>query len=90
MEFYKNSAFNNLDNYRILQESDDHRIRIVIRILQENDKKILINIQIRKLDDYGIIVKFQRDLDQNSFKELDDHGILVKFFKDFDQNYDEP
>ena len=59
---------------------------IVIRILQENDQKILINIQIRKLEDYGILVKFQRDLDQNSFKELDDHGILMKFFKDFDQN----
>ena len=42
-------------------------------------------IQIRKLDYPGVLVKFQRDLDQNSFKELDDHGILVKFFKDFDQ-----
>ena len=61
---------------------------IMIRILQENDQKILINIQIKKLDDYGILMKFQRDFDQNSFKELDDHGILVKFFKDFDQNYD--
>ena len=63
---------------------------IMIRILQENDQKILINIQIRKLDDYRILVKFQRDLDQNSFKELDDHGFFMKFFKDFDQNYDEP
>ena len=63
---------------------------IMIRILQENDQKNLINIQIRKLDDYGILVKFQRNLDQNSFKELDSHGIFVKFFKDFDQNYDEP
>ena len=35
-------------------------------------------------------MKFQRDLDQNSFKELDDHGFFMKFFKDFDQNYDEP
>ena len=60
---------------------------IMIRILQENDQKILINIKIRKLDDYIILIKFQRDLDQNSFKELDNHGILVKFFKDFDQNY---
>ena len=63
---------------------------IMIRILQENDQKILINIQIRKLEDYEILVKFQRDLDQNSFKELDDHGFFMKFFKDFDQNYDEP
>ena len=77
------SLFNNLDNYRILQESDDHRIRIVIRILLENDKKILINIQIRKLDDYGILVKFKRDLDQNSFKELDDHGIFCKILQGF-------
>jgi hypothetical protein len=63
---------------------------IVIWNLQNNDQKILINIQIRKLDDYGILVKFQRDLDQKSFKESDDHGFFVKFFKDFDQNYDEP
>ena len=64
---------------------------IMIRILQENDQKILINIQIGKLDDYGILMKFQRDSDQNSFKELNDHGFFfVKFFKDFDQNYDEP
>ena len=62
----------------------------MIRIMQENDQKNLINNQIRKLDDYRILVKFQRDLDQNYFKELDDHGIFVKFFKDFDQNYDEP
>ena len=65
-------------------------LEIMIRIMQENDQKNLINIQIRKLEEYGILVKFQRDLDQNSFKELEDHGIFVKFFKDFDQNYDEP
>ena len=63
---------------------------IMIRIMQENDQKNLINIQIRKLDDYGTLVKFQRILDQNSFKELDSHGSFVKFFQDFDQNYDEP
>ena len=57
---------------------------IMIRILQENDQKILINIQIRKLDDYRIPMKFQRDLDQNSYEELDDHRIFVKDFKDFD------
>ena len=56
---------------------------IMIRILQENDQKILINIQIRKLDDYGNLVKFQRDLDQKSFKESDDHGFFVKFFQGF-------
>ena len=66
---------------------------IMIRILQENDQKILINIQIKKLDDYGILMKFQRDFDQNSFQDLNDHGILqgiqmaTEFFKDFDQNY---
>ena len=59
---------------------------IMIRILQENDQKILINIQIRKLEDYGILVKFQRNFDQNYFQELDDHGILMEFFKDFDYN----
>ena len=63
---------------------------IMIRIMQENDQKILINIQIRKLDDYGILVKFQRDFDQYSFTELDGHGIFVKFFKDFNRSYDEP
>ena len=56
---------------------------IMIRILQENDQKILINIQIRKLDDYGILVKFQRDLDQNSFKELDDNGIFCEILQGF-------
>ena len=56
---------------------------IMIRIMQENDQKILINIQIRKLEDYGILVKFQRDLDRNSFKELDDHGFFMKFFQGF-------
>ena len=62
---------------------------IVMRILLihfKNDQKILINILIRKLDDHRILVKFQEDFDQNSFKELDVHGIFVKFFKDFDQN----
>ena len=45
-----------------------------------------INIPIKKLDDHRILVKFQRDFDQNSFQEIDDHGILIKFFKDFYQN----
>ena len=44
-----------------------------------------INPKIRNLDDHRILVKFQRDIDQNIFKELD-HGTFVKFFKDFDQN----
>ena len=56
---------------------------IMIRILQENCQKILINIQIKKLDDYGILMKFQRDFDQNSFKELDDHGIFCKILQGF-------
>ena len=56
---------------------------IMIRILQENYQKILINIQIKKLDDYGILMKFQRDFDQNSFKELDDHGIFCKILQGF-------
>ena len=56
---------------------------IMIRILQENDQKILINIQIRKLDDYRILMKFQRDLDQNCFKELDDHGIFCEIIQGF-------
>jgi hypothetical protein len=56
---------------------------IMIRILQENYQKILINIQIRKLDDYGILMKFQTDFDQNSFKELDDHGIFCKILQGF-------
>ena len=69
---------------------------IMIRILQENDQKILINIQIRKLDDCGILVKFQRDFDQNYFQDLNDPRIfqgismVTEFFKDFDQNFDEP
>ena len=45
-----------------------------------------INIPIKKLDDHIILVKFQRDFDQNSFQEIDDHGILIKFLKDFYQN----
>ena len=45
-----------------------------------------ITIPTKKLDDHRILVKFQRDFDQNYFQELDDHGILMKFFKDFDQN----
>ena len=49
-------------------------------------RKILINILIKKLDDHRILVKFQRDFDQNYFQELDDHGILMEFFKDFDYN----
>ena len=40
----------------------------------------------RKLDDDGIIMKFEKDFDQNCCQELDDHRILVKLFKDFDQN----
>ena len=56
---------------------------IMIRILQENYQKILINIQIKKLDDYGILMKFQRDFDQNSFKKLDDHGIFCKVLQGF-------
>ena len=56
---------------------------IMIRILQENYQKILINIQIKKLDDYGILMKFQRDFDQNSFKKLDDHGIFCKILQGF-------
>ena len=56
---------------------------IMIRILQENDQKILINIQIGKLDDYGILMKFQRDSDQNSFKELNDHGIFCEILQGF-------
>ena len=55
----------------------------MIRILQENYQKILINIQIKKLDDYGILMKFQRDFDQNSFKELDDHGIFCEILQVF-------
>jgi hypothetical protein len=58
--------------------------RILIRNLVV--RKILINILIRKLDDHGILVKFQRNFDQNYFQELDDQGILMKFFNDFDQN----
>ena len=46
-----------------------------------------INIPTKKLDDHRILVKFQRDFDQNSFPEIDDHGILIKFFKEFDQNF---
>ena len=56
---------------------------IMIRILQENYQKILINIQIKKLDDYGILMKFQRDFDQNSFQEIDDHGIFCKILQGF-------
>ena len=56
---------------------------IMIRILQENYQKILINIQIKKLDDYGILMKFQRDFDQNSFKELDDQRIFCEIFQGF-------
>ena len=56
---------------------------IMIRILQENDQKILINIKIRKLDDYRILIKFQRDLDQNSFKELDNYGIFCEIHQGF-------
>ena len=56
---------------------------IMIRILQENDQKILINIQIRKLDDYRIPMKFQRDLDQNSYEELDDHRIFCEILQGF-------
>ena len=56
---------------------------IMIRILQENYQKILINIQIKKLDDYGVLMKFQRDFDQNSFKKLDDHGIFCKILQGF-------
>ena len=56
---------------------------IMIRILQENDQKILINIQIGKLDDYGILMKFQRDSDQNSFKELNDHGFFCEILQGF-------
>ena len=58
-------------------------LEIMIRIMQENDQKNLINIQIRKLEDYGILVKFQMDLDQNSFEKLDDHGFFMKFFQGF-------
>ena len=46
----------------------------------------MINIPIQKLDDHGILVKFLKNFDQNSFQKLDDHGILMKIFKDFDQN----
>ena len=41
---------------------------------------------LQELDDYGILVKFFQDFNQNYFQELDDHRILMKFFKDFDQN----
>ena len=41
---------------------------------------------LQELGDHGILVKFQRDFDQNSFQEIDDHGILIKFFKHFDEN----
>ena len=59
--------------------------RILMRILVA--RKILINIPIKKLDDHRILVKFQRDFDQNYFQELDDQGILMKFSKDFYQNF---
>ena len=58
----------------------------ILKIHFNNDKKILVNILIKKLGDHGVLVKFQRDFDQNYFKELDDHEILVKFLKDFNQN----
>ena len=31
---------------------------------------------LQKLGDHGILVKFQRDLVQNSSQDLNDHGIL--------------
>ena len=34
----------------------------------------------RKLDDHGILVKFQRNFDQNSFQGLNDYGILQGFW----------
>ena len=47
---------------------------------------------LQELGDHGILVKFQRDFDQNSFQDLDDPEILqripmvTEFCKDFDQN----
>ena len=54
----------------------------LIRILQE----ILISFLIRKLDDHGTLVKFQRVSTRIILKELDEPRILVKFFKNFDEN----
>ena len=47
---------------------------------------------LQELGDHGILVKFQRDFDQNSFQDLDDPEIhqgismVTEFRKDFDQN----
>ena len=50
MKFFKD-WHQNLDDYQILQELDDH----------------------------GILVKFQRDFDKNSFQDWNDHGIIQVF-----------
>ena len=47
---------------------------------------------LQELGDHGILVKFQRNFDQNSFQDIDDPGILqgismvTELCKDFDQN----
>ena len=35
---------------------------------------------LQELDDHGILVKFQRNFDQNSFQGLNDYGILQGFW----------
>ena len=55
---------------------------IMIRIMQENDQKNLINIQIRKLDDYGILVNTRTNGDiealADAMRALKNHCILKK------------
>ena len=51
--------------------------RILVQYNNFDDYQIL-----QELDDHEILVKFQMDFDQNSFKIW----MTTKFFKNFDQN----
>ena len=60
---------------------------IMIRIMQENDQKNLINIQIRKLDDYGILVNARTNGDiealadaMRALKKEEFPGLVHKLF----------
>ena len=71
-----------MEIFEILQVLGSESWKLVLESNNSDDYHIL-----RELDDHGILVKFQRNFDQNSFQELDDLVIPIKLFKDFDQNF---
>ena len=63
------------NSYEILQGLGSESWKLVLESNNSDDYHIL-----RELDDHGILVKFQRNFDQNSFQSLNDYGILQGFW----------